>query len=210
MKNMKYILLLFAAIFQLPLFAQETDPDAVLDKVVSAIKAGSPVCMDYSYKVYDDERELLQSDKGVIYIDNSRYALLMQDMKVWCDGATQWSYMREVDEIYVTDASSDEAQNLSPLYVMECYREGYDASLDDKGDEWLVKLQAEDDEADVESVELLISKDANRLVAMLIHLSGQGYLEIVLDGYTSRCGIDKDVFECPLNDFPGIEVIDMR
>lgn len=208
MKKIKYILLLFAAMFQLPLSAQ--DADVILDKVVAGIKADAPVRMDYSYSVYDDDGEMLQSDKGVIYIDDNRYALLMQDMKVWCNGATQWSYMREIDEIYVTDASSDEAQNLSPLYVIESYRDGYDVSLAEKGKDWSVKLQAKDDEADVKSVELFISKDNNRLVAMLIHMSGQGYLGVMLDGYTPSCGVDNGIFECPLDEYPAVEVIDMR
>ena len=208
MKKIKYILLLFAAMFQLPLSAQ--DADVILDKVVAGIKADAPVRMDYSYSVYDDDGEMLQSDKGVIYIDDNRYALLMQDMKVWCNGATQWSYMREIDEIYVTDASSDEAQNLCPLYVIESYRDGYDVSLAEKGKDWSVKLQAKDDEADVKSVELFISKDNNRLVAMLIHMSGQGYLGVKLDGYTPSCGVDNGIFECPLDEYPAVEVIDMR
>ena len=100
------ILFLVLLVLQLPLFAQkvEVDADAVLDKALASIKADLPVRMDYDYEVLDDENESLQSDKGIIYIDDDRYALLMQDMKVWCDGETQWSYMREVDEIYVTDA----------------------------------------------------------------------------------------------------------
>ena len=98
---MRYILFLFFAMLQLPLLAQKASVDAniVLDKALASIKADLPVQMGYDYEVLGDDNELLQSDKGVIYIDNNRYALLMQDMKVWCDGETQWSYMREVDEV---------------------------------------------------------------------------------------------------------------
>lgn len=209
MRNMKYILLLLVAMFRLPVFAQSPDAEALLDKVVAGIKADAPVRMDYIYNVYDDGK-LLQGDKGVIYIDGNRYALLMQDMKVWCDGATQWSYMREVDEIYVTEASSDEAQNLSPLHVMENYREGYNASLVTGETEWVVKLQAADEDADVKTVGLFIAKDNYRLVRMLIYMSGQGYIDVKLGGYDAKCSVTSDAFECPLDEFSGIEVIDMR
>ena len=104
---MRNLFFVFLAMLQLPLFAQMSAADAnvVLDKALLVLKADLPVRMDYVYDVLDDERESLQGDKGVIYIDSDRYALLMQDMKVWCNGATQWSYMREIDEIYVTDAN---------------------------------------------------------------------------------------------------------
>ena len=210
MKTVRYIILLFLVAFQLPVFAQSVDVDGLLDDVAACIKADAPVRMDYSYKVYDEDGELLQVDKGLLCVDNERYALLMDNMMVWCNGATQWSYMREIDEIYVTDASADEAQNLSPLYAVECYREGYEASLADKGTCWFVELHAADEDVDVQCVELLVSKSDKRLEAMFIYMPGQGKIEVLLDGYTPRCGVSADAFECPLDEFPGVEVVDMR
>ena len=208
---MRYILFLFLAMLQLPLFAQmpAVDADAVLDKALAGLKADLPVRMDYVYEVLDDDRELLQGDKGVIYIDNNRYALLMQDMKVWCDGVSQWSYMREVDEVYITDADSDEAQNLSPLYVMEHYRDGYSVSATSKDGIVTVHLRAMG-EGGVESVDLLISKDNNRLLSMVINMPAQGSVEVTLDGYVAKCGAGNDLFKCPLEQFSTSEIIDMR
>ena len=208
---MRYLLFFFLAMLQLSLFAQkvEVDADAVLDKALASIKADLPVRMDYDYKVFDDNTELLMNDKGVIYIDNNRYALLMQDMKVWCDGETQWSYMREINEVYITDAAADEAQNLSPLYVMEHYRDGYSRSAVSKDGFTAVMLKAMNEDSDVECVLLLISEENYRLVSMIISMPGQGAVEIDLDGYVAKCGVD-DVFTCPLDDFREAEVIDMR
>ena len=209
---MRNLFFVFLAMLQLPLFAQneEVDADIVLDKALASIKADLPVRMDYDYKVFDDNTELLMNDKGVIYIDNNRYALLMQDMKVWCDGETQWSYMREINEVYITDAAADEAQNLSPLYVMEHYRDGYSRSAVSKDGFTAVMLKAMNEDSDVECVLLLISEDNYRLVSMIISMPGQGAVEIDLDGYVAKCGVDDDVFTCPLDDFREAEVIDMR
>ena len=210
MKTVRYIILLFLVAFQLPVFAQSVDVDGLLDDVAVGIKADAPVRMDYSYKVYDEDGELLQVDKGLLCVDNDRYVLLMESMMVWCNGAVQWSYMREIDEIYITEASSDEAQNLSPLYVVESYRDGYEASLADTEDGWFVELHAADEDTDVQCVELLVSKSDKRLEAMFIYMPGQGKIEVLLDGYIPRCGVSADAFECPLDEFPGVEVVDMR
>lgn len=209
---MRNLFFVFLAMLQLPLFAQneEVDADIVLDKALASIKADLPVRMDYDYKVFDDNTELLLNDKGIIYIDDNRYALLMQDMKVWCDGETQWSYMREINEVYITDAAADEAQNLSPLYVMEHYREGFSRSAVSKDGFTAVMLKAMNEDSDVECVQLLISEENYRLVSMIISMPGQGAVEIDLDGYVAKCGVDDDVFTCPLDDFREAEVIDMR
>ena len=207
---MRILLFLVLAMLQLPLFAQSADEaNVVLDKALAALKADAPVCMDYTYRVVDEDGELLQDDKGVIYVDGGRYALIMQDMKVWCDGKVQWSYMREVDEVYVTDAASDEAQSLSPIYIMEHYRAGRAVSLVYKGDVAVVELRSLTDVA-AEVVKLHIRKGDNRLVAMSIDMPGQGGVEVLLDGYTAKCGADGDVFVCPLDEFSTAEVIDMR
>lgn len=209
---MRNLFFVFLAMLQLPLFAQneEVDADIVLDKALASIKADLPVRMDYDYKVFDDNTELLMNDKGIIYIDDNRYALLMQDMKVWCDGETQWSYMREINEVYITDAAADEAQNLSPLYVMEHYREGFSRSAVSKDGFTAVMLKAMNEDSDVESVLLLISEENYRLVSMIISMPGQGAVEIDLDGYVAKCGVVDDVFTCPLDDFREAEIIDMR
>ena len=207
---MRILLFLVLAMLQLPLFAQSADEaNVVLDKALAALKADAPVCMDYTYRVVDEDGELLQDDKGVIYVDGGRYALLMQDMKVWCDGEVQWSYMREVNEVYVTDAASDEAQSLSPVFIMEHYRAGRAVSLVYKGDVAVVELRSLTDVA-AEVVKLHIRKGDNRLVAMSIDMPGQGGVEVLLDGYTAKCGADGDVFVCPLDEFSTAEVIDMR
>ncbi|MBO5807260.1 MAG: hypothetical protein J6Q98_03590, partial [Bacteroidaceae bacterium] len=81
-----------------------------LDKAVAAMKADAAVQMDYSSTVYDENGKAVQTDKGVMRLDGNRYSLLMDEMKVWCNGKVQWSYMSSVNEIYITDAASDEAQ----------------------------------------------------------------------------------------------------
>lgn len=196
---------------QLPLFAQNgaDKANALLDRALAGFKADVPVRMDYTYRVLDEDGEALQEDRGAIYVDNGRYALLMQDMKVWCDGATQWSYMREVDEVYVTDAVSDEAQNLSPLHIMEHYRTGRTVSLADDGVVAVVTLQPMTDDG-TESVELHIRNSDNCLVKMIIYMPGQGSVEVLLDGYAAKCGADSSVFVCPVDEFRTAEIIDMR
>ena len=209
---MRLLIFLLLAMFQLPLFAQKAAVDAnvVLDNVLAGLKADAPVRMDYIYKVYDDDNELLQGDRGIIYVDNGRYTLLMQDMKVWCDGTTQWSYMREVNEVYITDADSEEAQNFSPLYIVEHYRSACELSAASKGGLVAVNLQAKDDNNGVGSIELLVSGDDNRLVSMTMYMPGQGRIDVELDGYVADCGADSALFACPLDEFSTAEIVDMR
>lgn len=206
---MKKIFLLLL-LLPVALSAQVMDADSFVDRVVSVLKNDAIVEMSYSYKVYDDAGKMLQSDKGTMILDGERYVLMMEDMKLWCDGKTQWSYMESVDEIYVTDANSDAAQNLSPLYIMETCCNGYASSLKLDGDIAVVTLVAQGDDGIVDEVEFSADAKKCMLRSMKISLSGQGHIIVDLDNYKANCEFDKTAFECPVKEYPTAVVVDMR
>lgn len=206
---MKRIVFFFLLLFPLLVPAQET-AEAFLDKAVKAMKDDSAVQMDYTYTVYDENGKVVQADKGILRLNGSSYSLLMNDMKVWCNGKVQWSYMSEINEIYITDASSPEAQNLSPLYIMEMYRAGYSAAMNSANGRTEVTLETSSPDNNINKVKLQFDASTLRLWSMFIYMAGQGYIEVALDAYTAHCTFPADVYECPLKDYPAAEVVDMR
>jgi hypothetical protein len=65
-------------------------------------------------------------------------------------------------------------------------------------------------DGDAECVELYILEDGYRLSAMVISMPGQGGISVELDGYVAKCGVDDDIFTCPVDEFSEAEIIDMR
>ena len=205
---MKKIVFLFFALFPLVAVAQGS-AEALLEKAVAVIKSDAAVQMDYDYTVYDDDDVIVYSDNGTMKLDNDRYSLVMENMKVWCDGKVQWSYMKDIDEVYITGADSEEAQNLSPLYIMEKYRENYSMALVDKGASAMVVLTSKEPE-EVERLELVIDKETARLQGLFIYMPAQGKVEVFLNNYVAKCSFGRKEYECPVNAFPTAEIIDMR
>lgn len=206
---MKKIVFLFFALFPLVAVAQGS-AEALLEKAVAVIKSDAAVQMDYDYTVYDDDGVIVYSDNGTMKLDNDRYSLVMENMKVWCDGKVQWSYMKDIDEVYITGADSEEAQNLSPLYIMEKYRENYSMALVDKGASAMVVLTSKESEEEIERLELVIDKETARLQSLFIYMSAQGKVEVFLNNYVAKCSFGRKEYECPVNAFPTAEIIDMR
>ena len=206
---MKRILFLFLMLLPLCAVAQG-GAVALLDRAVAAIRTDAAVQMDYGYTVYDDDGAVVYSDKGTMKLDNERYSLIMDNMKVWCDGQVQWSYMADIDEVYITAADSEEAQNLSPLYIMEKYRENYKLSYEDKGAVALVVMMAMDAEAEVGRLELLMDKKNARLQSLFIYMPAQGRIEVFLNNYVARCSFAAGEYVCPVDEFHTAEIIDMR
>lgn len=206
---MKYINLFLLLLLPFVGFSQQLDADALLDKVVETMKNDAPLQMDYSYTVYDDDGTVLLKDKGVMRLEGNRYSLVMDKMGVWCDGETQWSYMLDIDEVYITDAASDEAQNLSPLYIVENYRKGCSKKAEMQNGMLLVTLQSVDG-GEIEKVLLGVDAEDNRLKTMTIFMAGQGYIDVLLDKYQINCIFASDVYKCPIEELGASDIIDMR
>lgn len=200
---------LFLMLFPLCASAQLLNADALLDEVVAAMKADAPLQMDYSYTMYDDEGTMVLQDRGVMRLEGNRYALVMDNMGVWCNGKTQWSYMSEIDEIYITDSSSDEAQNLSPLFIVENYRKGCTKEAQLQNGVAVVTLRTPDG-SDIESIVLYVDAENNRLKGIDVAMPGQGVMKILLDKYQIKCNFASDVYECPVEKYKTAEVVDMR
>jgi outer membrane lipoprotein-sorting protein len=192
------------------MLSAQKDAVAFLDKAVAKLKADAAVHMDYGYSLYDDAGRLLQKDAGMMRIDGNRYSLLMDNMKVWCDGKTQWSYMRDVNEIYVTSAMSAEAQNLSPLNMMERFRENFLPTLKKEGGKSVVVLDGKSKDAEVGRVVLCFDGESCRLEGMTVYMMNAGHVEVVLSNYAAKCKFAESSYVCPVGEFPGVEIVDMR
>ena len=206
---MRKAILVLLLIFPLAVVAQG-GAATFIEKAVAKLKSDAAVHMDYGYAVYDEGGRLLQEDTGIIRIDGNCYSLLMDNMKVWCDGDTQWSYMRDVNEIYVTLANSEEAQSLSPLNIMERMRSVVSPQMKKNDGKVFLTFTDNPYETGVDDVMLCFDEKSARLERMTINLSGAGRGEVVLSNYAAKCSFSAASYVCPVDKFPGVEVVDMR
>lgn len=208
---MKRIVLSLLSFLPLAVIAQN-DASALLDRIVEEMKADAALQQNYIYTVFDEADAVVYSDEGVLKLENECYALDMENLKVWCDGTTQWSYMKDIDEVYITDAGSEEAQNLSPLYIMEAYRANYTLELgEDYAGIRILTMRAKDSDAEVNELKLFIDMgEQPMLEGINIYMSGQGYVQIHLAESKRGCKFGKEIYKCPIENFPTAEIVDMR
>lgn len=206
--KIRYFFLLL--VLPLAMVAQERTAVGVLEQAVNNIEADAAVQMTFDYIVYDDMGIEQYADRGSLKLDGDSYAVLLSPMRLWCDGETQWSYIAANNEVYITEADSDEAQIYNPVFLMNLYKDGYNSAMEVKNGSNVVTLTAASDEPSFEKVVITLDAKTLRPVALRVYVSGQGYTDIAISGYKPKCSFDERVYRCPLEDFPGAEVVDMR
>ena len=194
------------------LVAQD-DARKMLDKAVAAIKANAGVMMDFTITLYDFSGDEQYSDEGVLKIDGQKYALLSDQMKLWCDGETQWSYLASNNEIYVSEPNAEDARTFSPVHIMELYKEGYKSSIDKKLSTTktdAVTLVANARGLEISKVTILLNKQTAQPESLKVVYENGTSAEIEINSYKAKCKFSTKEFRCREKDFRGVEFVDMR
>lgn len=214
---MRRLLSVLCCLFSIVSFAANEGGEKVLDLAVAKLKADAGVQMEFVYSVFDADASLLFSEKGTLLIDSDRavkgkecFALLLEQLKIWCNGTVQWNYSGQTNEIYITDAESEEAQNLSPLYIMQLYKKGYSCSLKDEAGHSVITLLPAEGIGEFDKVIVTVDKATLRPVKIVLSMNGNGSTEIEINSYKTKCKLGSEHFTCPIKEFPNVEVVDMR
>jgi outer membrane lipoprotein-sorting protein len=110
-------LLLLAALLSLSPAAARKDAKAreVLDKTASVLKTGSGVKADFD-----------GSMQGTLKMRGAKFYLKANGMESWYDGKTQWSYLKNAEEVSISTPTLEEAQTTNPYLLLSSYQTGYD------------------------------------------------------------------------------------
>ncbi len=209
----KNIILLFALLLPCVVQAQSNRAEKLLDKAVSTIKADAGVKMGFTIRMCDSSGEEMFDEKGTLKLDGAKYALLTDGMKLWCDGSTQWSYLAQNNEIYISEPNDDDARVFSPVHIMELYKHGFRCAVDEKlttAKEDAVTMTEIARGNDIKKVTVLLGKQNSLPIRLIVSYENGSTANIVVDSYKSKCKFSGKEFRCREKDFPGVEVVDMR
>lgn len=201
------------ALFIPAMLVAQDDARKILDKAVATIKADAGVKMDFLITLYDASGEELYGDNGVLKIDGQKYALLSDQMKLWCDGETQWSYLTSNNEVYVSEPNAEDARAFSPVHIMELYKEGYKSSIDKKLSTAkldAVTLVANSRGVEIKNVTILLNKQTAQPERLKVVYENGTSACIEVNSYKAKCKFSTKEFRCREKDFRGVEFVDMR
>ena len=207
------ITLLALALIPFSVVAQDNGATRILDAAVAKIKADAGVQMNFTVTMHDATGEEIYDDKGVLKMDGEKYALITDQMKLWCDGTTQWSYISQNNEIYISEPNADDARAFSPVHIMQLYKEGfrceqYMAGTNDKVN--AVKMTAVTRDNEIRKAIITINKQSGLPVMLKVSYENGSSADIKVDSYISKCKFAVKEFRCRTKEYRGAEIVDMR
>ena len=163
---MKKSLIFITALVSIFLFSttlKAADAGEILKQVAAELSKG--VESEFVVSSIVDKKTAEEQFAGTLIMKGDRYMLDSPGLKIWYDGATQWTYNTDDDEVTIAEVSPDEENSFNIMSIIN-NKDKY--VIHDKGTESLlgkkyrkIELQTRHDEKDVvfKKVTFLIGKD---------------------------------------------------
>jgi outer membrane lipoprotein-sorting protein len=206
MKTFKYRwtkvvgILLFHLFTLSPLQAQTAK--SVLDKAAATVTMKEGVKADFKMT------GSMGSTSGTIIIKGKKFHATTPQASVWFDGKTQWTYMKDNDEVNISNPTEAQLQAINPYNFLNLYKKGYDATLNSNGNNHVVHLTASTADRRIKELFITVDKKSYRPTQVKL-LQGKKWTIFDITNLKKQPANDAQ-FRFNAKDFPHAEVIDLR
>lgn len=209
----KYCLLLLLGSFWCPAIARNQAKE-VLALLDSIGQRNFQATFTYSSRSLQEQLQLEEISKGEITVHGNQYRLTMQQQEIINNGKTIWTYLVEANEVQITDYDPEQ-KAIIPWGSFANYRQDYTlGQLDTYRVEGhvcdVVELVPKDDANDLCKIILTIAHTTKHIQRLEILDSNQILHTFLITHFTYGLKLDEAFFNFNLDDYPNIEVIDMR
>ena len=175
---------------------------SILDKAAATVTMKEGVKADFKMS------GSMGSTSGTIVIKGKKFQATTREASVWFDGKTQWTYMKDNDEVNVSTPNESQLQAINPYNFINLYKKGYKATLNSSGNSHVVHLTASS--ADRKIKELFITVDKKTYHPTQVKLlQGKKWTIFDITNLKKQATSDAE-FRFNAKDFPHAEIIDLR
>lgn len=195
--------LFFLLMLTLSLSAQQdTKAKNILDKTVEKYNQSKGISVIFG-----------GSQSGKLLLKGEKFQLTTQDVTTWFDGQTQWSYLKQNEEVNISTPTPEELRAINPYAWLSLYKQGFNYRYlgvktreGKQGHEIVLTPQTKQD---IQSITLLIGSDYEPIYIGILPTEGQ-MQEFIVHNYRTQLNLNDNAFRFDKSKYPNAEIIDMR
>lgn len=193
-------IIMVAALMSMGSFAQSAK--AVLDKAAGTITAQSGVKANFKMTTANG------STSGTIAIKGKKFYATTPQAKVWFDGKTQWTYLKNNDEVNVSNPTEAQLQAINPYNFIHLYKRGYTYTMNTAGTDYVIHLVANSTDRKIKELFISVNKKTYQPKQVKM-LQGKKWTTFDINSIKKE-NIADSQFRFNAKDFPKAEVVDLR
>ncbi|WP_108821582.1 outer membrane lipoprotein carrier protein LolA [Dysgonomonas sp. Marseille-P4361] len=187
----------------------------ILDNASEAYQKAGGIIATFTLESRDTKAKDTYSYDGTAHMKEDKFKIEIPDAITWFDGATQWVYIKDTDEVNISSPTGEELQSISPSVLFNIYKKGFNLSY--KGEKRSagklvheIELTPQKKTGDFTKIVVQINKANN--IFHRITLTDKNGLEntLTIVKYQTRNALADDTFKFNKVDYPSAEIIDLR
>ena len=198
MRKVSFIMMLLICIG-----AQAESAKSILDKAAATVS--NPGGVQANFQMISKQ---FGSTSGTISIKGHKFHASTPQAIVWFDGKTQWTYMKNNDEVNVSNPTEAELQSINPYNFINIYKKGFKLSSKKVNDSYEVHLKSTDKNRKIQEMYIIVDQQSYRPTHVKMLQNGK-WSVLLISGLKST-SLNDGMFQFNSKDFPQAEIIDLR
>ena len=191
--------LIMALIAAMPVSAQSAKQ--ILDKAAAVVSAKQGAQADFTINGQN------MNASGTIAIKGRKFRATTAQAIIWYDGKTQWTYMKQNDEVNVATPNETQQAAINPYNFIYMYKNGYKYTTEKKGGNFVAHLTTT---AKKYILEMYITINQKSYTPSQVrYRTAKGWTTIDIRNF-KQTSLSDGIFQFNAKEYPNAEVIDLR
>jgi len=216
MQHNKIFTILFF-FFSCSLFAQHQNVPPqiapIIDKTVQKYNALSTFSIDFKMNMEKNNKKI-QNFEGILFVKKEKYFLTFEDQIIANDGEVMWNYQKSINEISLFEAEDDDFTLFHPAKMLINWSKEFDAKFI-RDEEYqskpaiLVDLTPKK-QSSFYKIRLFINKNTSYIQKMVMYEMDESIITYTITKFTPNTEVADTKFSFNKNDYPNVQINDMR
>ncbi len=200
----------------LVLHVSAQDAKSILDKASSAFLQNGGVKAEFTIRNVNKKQKassFVQTGKAAI--KGNKFKIESSEGVTWFDGKTQWTYVKDNNEVNVSNPDGEELASVSPISILNLYKSGF--SLSNKGvatengrGVYKIEMKPQKKNATVNRYLIMIDKQTSVISSIVLESKNGNLTTISISKYQSGQTFADKTFVFDKKDYPKAEIVDLR
>lgn len=209
------MLIISLFLFSALTMGQDEKAGSILDRMSEQTRSAPSVSIDFTVIMSSLQDDIIEEFDGRLTLKGEKYRVTVSGMESWFDGTSVYTYMTDVNEVMISDPDEDGGLLSSPSRLFNIYSEEFryrfigESNLSGRV-LYEIDLHPLDLEQDFHTVKLFIDSADNFIQSAVIAGKDGHRYTFLVNEFTSSKEVPDSFFVFNKQDYPGVEIIDMR
>ena len=206
---------------QQPKEVVDTKAKAILDEVAAKTKSYTSIKAEFTSvmekQVTNTESKVTETQSGSLQVKGEKYKLEIKGQVIFCDSKTQWTYIKESNEVQINNAPDPKAtDNPNPVNIFTLYEKGYKYKYDKEDVVNGIKVDIVDlfplapDKKAYHTIKLTIDRVKKEIISVKVLNKNGTSNTITVKKFTPNSEMPDAMFTFNKADYKGVEEVDLR